>query len=386
MESVTRPTDAVARFRRDSTLTTADPSTAVTPVEATDFHHGAPQGGEGWTIVVRDSGIDTTHPVFDGIDVRQPDIDGLPTDGEDTVGHGTGTAGLAVLLCPHVEAVYDVPIFGDSGRTDLATIRRSYEYITHEGPWVNDDGTIGKVAVNDSWGARRTIRRIDQWHNEMEQAGAQSVVAAGNTDRTTGSPATAARAYSVAGCTLDGRMTGFSSPTDDITLLARNIAIPKSKDANMGRPIPEDEFDRVMSGIGGEWNYASGTSFAAPRGLSYGVAYQTQVVPELTPVVEPDESMPFERLFNKTAEDIKGTDEDGQGYLNYHAAVEAAPDEPGGKDPPIPIDATVWGINVPPFDGNEFIRVQSDESILDSGNYQTTADDLTEAFEKADGG
>lgn len=309
-------------IRTDMRLLDSD-SPVVTPTKSRQFHHGHGDGGGGKTVAIRDSGIDHTHPIWDfyGVEIDKPDIDGLPTDGRDQVGHGTLVASLVVLAAPNIDRLVSVPIFGSSGRTDGGTIERSYQWLIDHADQVD--------FVNDSWGAARKVRQIDQWQNELEQAGVDSIVAAGNTDREQGSPATAARAFSVAGVTLDGRMARFSSPTDDVSSLAVNVAGAKSKDANMGEPIAGDQFDPVMNDIGGNWNMAPGTSFACPRVCGYAASYTTEYVEAAMAAAPPDESRAFEVAFTDTAEDVKGTEEDGQGYLHWQRAVDE-----GAKEPP----------------------------------------------------
>lgn len=297
----------------------------VNPTRAREFHHGHDDGGSGKTVAIRDSGIDETHPIFDYFDVEieKPEIDGLPTDGVDRVGHGTMVASLVVLASPNVDKLISVPIFGDSGRTSLQVIQDSYGWLMANADRID--------YVNDSWGASREIPQIDSLHNDLEEAGVDSIVAAGNTDETQGSPATADRAFSVAGVNLDETMARFSSPTDDVSGLAVNVAAAKSKDADMGNPVPEAEYDALMEDIGGDWNYASGTSFAAPRLCGYASTYTTEYVREQQLAVEPDHGSAFEVAFIETAEDVKGTDEDGRGYLHYQRAVEEGQKEPPGE-------------------------------------------------------
>lgn len=294
----------------------------VTPTRARDFHGGEGFGGDGLTVAIRDSGIDETHPIWDyyDVDVRKPDIEGLPTDGRDQVGHGTLVASIVLMAAPMIDELVSVPIFGSSGRTSGDRIERSYQWLMDNADQID--------FVNDSWGSRRKNRQIDSWHNELEQAGVDSVVAAGNTDETQGSPATAGRAFSVAGVTLDERMARFSSPTDDVSGLAVNVAGAKSKDADMGERVPANEYDTVMQEIGGRWNYAPGTSFAAPRICGYAASYRSRFVNAGIEAAEPDHGSAYELAFIETATDIKGTDEDGRGYLNWERAVAEGTREP----------------------------------------------------------
>jgi hypothetical protein len=222
-----------------------------------------------------------------------------------------------------IDELVSVPIFGSSGRTSMDRIRRSYQWLRDRSDQID--------FVNDSWGSRQKNRQIDSWHNELEQAGVDAVVAAGNTNQQQGSPATAGRAFSVAGVRLDETMATFSSPTDDVSGLAVNVAGAKSKDANMGEPVPESEYDSVMHEIGGEWNYAPGTSFASPRIAGYAASYRSRFVQTGIEAAEPDHGSAYELAFIETATDVKGTDEDGKGYLNWRGAVADGTREPPDK-------------------------------------------------------
>lgn len=360
--------DEVAEIRTDPTITSADG--LVTPTDARGFHDAEPGDGRGLTIAVRDSGIDDTHPVFDGITVEHPDIPGLPTNGQDNVGHGTGCAGLIALAVPNVDRLINVPIFGDEGRTDGRTIKQSYEWLIDHADEID--------FVNDSWGASSKVEWMDRWHNELEQAGVDSVVAAGNTDQQTGSPATAERAYAVAACTVEGRMTRFSSPTDDIAVVGKDIALPKATNTQMGPDVPESEYCSVMRQAGGDWIKASGTSFSAPRLLGYGAVFRTEDGADTsagTNDFEKDETRAFERAFNYHAVDIKGTGEDGQGYLDYDAAYE------GGDPAPEPVDVRVWSI----LGGPDWIHLQGTD-LFEDGEYEADPELLKKALTpKGDG-
>ena len=178
---------------------------------------------------------------------------------------------MLLLNLPTVETLIDVPIFGGSGRTKMQRIESAYDYLLSRSDEID--------LVNMSWGAPRRVQAIDRLHNELEQSGVNAIVASGNTDQQTGSPATAERAFSVAAVTEAvteaGRMTRFSSPTDDVSALGRNIAVPKAPGTQMGPDLPEGHADTVIEEIGGDWVVVSGTSFAAPIALGYSGSLMT---------------------------------------------------------------------------------------------------------------
>jgi hypothetical protein len=358
-----------AEISTDPTITSSDG--IVTPIDIAQFHGDTRAGsGEGIKLVVRDSGIDETHPLFEsvGVNVTKPNIGGLPTNGEDNVGHGTATAGLWALMAPGLEEVISVPIFSKSGRTNMDTIERSYEYIID-----TFAGDNSEVMVNDSWGARREIAKIDDWHNEMERVGINSVAAAGNTDQQTGSPATAERAFSVSACRLDGSMARFSSPTDNLAAVGVDIAVPQAEGTSMGQPIDEDNYDAAMNSIGGEWTKASGTSFAAPIVGGFASAYNSR--PRADALSDPDAVMPFEKAFLKTAKDIEGTKEDGEGRLDYHAAKET--ERPPEGDGERTVNGSVLDLGDAPMVPGNIIALE--DAVLENGDYEFTVGDLKES-------
>jgi len=344
-------------IRADPTLTTSN-GDFVSPEDWDEFHDITGKGGEGLTVAVMDSGIDTHHPIFDDVRVDQPEIDGLPTNQTDRVGHGTACAGTLLLLAPNIERIVDVPIFADEGRTGDSEIRAAYEYLIDHADELD--------MVNMSWGASSKYQPYDTLHNELEQAGVDAVVAAGNTDKQTGSPATSKRAYAVSACTINGRMTRWSSPTDNVTALGKNIAMPASKNGHMGRPIDSNDFTPRMEEIGGEWIKASGTSFACPGVLGMAASFRSMNTVNFKN--RPDVQTAYEKAFRDNAVDITGTDEDGVGYVDYKKSVDM--DKGDALS-----DATVWSM---PWNGQDFIHIDAD--VLPDGNYRVNEEKLAEAF------
>ena len=113
--------------RIDPNVTSAHSTATIEDVYR--LHDAAPDPdatGDGVTVAVMNSCIDTTHPVFDGGDVTQHDFTGHG-DGE-AVGHGTAVAGLVARLAPDVELAC-LRIFGDSGRTGMKPIADAYDWL-----------------------------------------------------------------------------------------------------------------------------------------------------------------------------------------------------------------------------------------------------------------
>ena len=350
-----------AEIRTDPSVTTSDDD-FIGPDDLTSFHNVTEKDGDGLTVAIMDSGIDTSHDIWKwaGVDIEQPDIDGLPTNGTDRVGHGTGCAGVSVLMAPNVETVVDVPIFGSEGRTGFGTIESAYEWLIENADRLD--------MVNMSWGSSSKYQPIDTLHNELEQAGVDAVVAAGNTDQQTGSPATAERAFAVAACTQAKKMTRWSSPTDNVTTLGKNVAMPKSKNGHMGRKISPSAYTETMEEIGGTWIKASGTSFSCPAALGMGATIQSNEM--MSAAGQPDVDTHFEEAFHETANDIKGTSEDGVGYIDFEAATKVGSGEQVAE-------ATVWSM---PWGDEDFLHVNAD--VLEDGEYVVDLEALLDALNK----
>lgn len=353
--------------RRDPNITTTGQS-FVSPEDWKKFHSVTETDGAGLTVVVMDSGIDATHPIWEytGIEVKQPTIDGLPTDGKDNLGHGQAAASAMAIMAENIETVIDVPIFAGSGRSDPLNIKNAYDWMIDHADEID--------MVNMSWGAKMKVQPIDTLHNELEQAGVDAIVAAGNTDGQTGSPATASTAFAVSACTLEGKMTRWSSPTDNVTALGRNIAMPASKDGDIGTSISKSNYTPYMNKIGGPWVKMSGTSFACPITAGMAATYKS-VKSAGASVANKDVAEPFEIAFSKTAEQIKGTSEDGEGYVNLEAARKADT----GKPPAETIESTVVGQEWANFLGTGDIILVEDD-LLDSGTYEIPKEKLVELF------
>lgn len=290
-------------LRVDPNLTTAD---AVATVEdVSELHNVTPDGpasGEGTTVAVVDTGVDPTHPVFGGVDLRQVDFTGRG-DG-DEVGHGTGVAGLVAQLAPDA-AIVSLRVFGTSGRTDAKPIADAYE-------WVVDNADTVDVC-NVSWGARSNDAALNRLHRRAVDAGVQDVVAAGNTGALGGSPATARGAFSVGATTADGTLTRFSSynperDNPDVAALGTNLELARATGTSMGQVIDD------------EWVKASGTSFAAPITTGLVARYLTSH----------DGDVPAR--FQASARDVPGTPEDGEGIVDYARTVGASRRSSDGPD------------------------------------------------------
>lgn len=306
--------------------------------------------GDGQTVVVMDSGIDESHPIFDGMNIEHVDVVGGGT--EDEVGHGTACAGQIARLAPDADLI-SLRIFGDSGRTSMDVILRAYQ-------WLHSN-TEKYDIVNMSWGASRKVNQLDRVHSELVKRGVRDVVAAGNTGDTGGSPATAERAFSIGACDEDGKLASFSSynpnyDNPDVTAIGENNRLAQADGTTMGQDLE------------GRYVKASGTSFACPeaagavakffdftaRGGSNPSGRANRAQKEERDVV---------RKFQKYAQNIPDTPREGDGVLKYESAVAGEPPRPQ----PETATAHIWSLWT---GGQDMVYINED--WFDDGKYRVT--------------
>lgn len=251
--------------------------------------------GEGYTAVAMDSGIDPTHPVFEGKTIEQVDVTGA---GEgDSVGHGTAVLGQITRLAPGADLIA-LRIFGEQGQTKNNVIMRAYE-------WLHNNVDAYDI-VNMSWGSQRNSQEIDRVHNRLVEKGVRDVVSAGNSGEKSGSPATAERAFSVGACTEEGAIAEFSSynpnrDNPDVAAIGKNNRLAQASGTTMGQDLE------------GPWVKSSGTSFSGPEVTGMTLKY-----------LWVDEASPRQIMvdFEASARNIENQPRDGAGLADYKAAVE----------------------------------------------------------------
>lgn len=318
-------------LRVDHNVTSADSTATMQDVYSLHNAQVSEDVGSGITVAVMDTGVDSTHPVFEGMNVTQHDFTGSGKG--DSVGHGTATAGLIAQIAPGVDIV-SLRIFGDSGKTSMEPIAKAYEWLVNNGDSVD--------ICNYSWGARSNVPQLNQLHRKAIEAGVQDVVAAGNTGKRGGSPATAKGAFSVGAVTQEGKLTRFTSynpnrDNPDVSAIGKNVKLPRAKGTSMGSVINE--------------NYvkASGTSFSAPITAGFVARYLTQYEGGIL------------QAFESSSRDIEGTPKDGQGILDYGRTTSRSKQ-------PTEADAIAFD-----FLGKDVIQLGSD--WLDTGTYKAVKND-----------
>lgn len=325
-------------IRVDPTLTTTGAPFTKRDVEHQHALSPDQSDGSGVTVAVVDSGLDPTHPVFEGVDVRET-IDFTGSGAGDAVGHGTAVSGLIAQHAPGV-TLQPLRIFGEKGRTTWSTIDNAYEWLYQNHQAVD--------LANMSFGTSTRVAEIDHRHNELVDRGVRPITAAGNTGEKGGSPATAEKAYSAGALTGSGRVADFSSFNEgrqnpDVAAVGVNIRLARATGTTMGSPLDEN------------WVKASGTSFSAPittAAAARWLALDDTGIADLTGAM------------TRTADDIEGTPEDGAGSVQYAPMLDAADD----------VTLNVWS-----FGGGSALYFADD---LPSGEYEVDPDDLRELLSK----
>jgi subtilisin family serine protease len=261
--------------------------------------HRVPERGAGGAdvhVVVTDTGLDPTHPVFSKVPTERVDVTGTRLG--DTVGHGTGVAGQVVRMAPDVRLT-SLKMFPDEGSTRDRYIMRAYQWLFEHAAEVD--------VVNMSWGTDSVTRPLDRLHDRLVARGIRDVTSAGNTGGLGGSPATAHRAFGVGACTEDGELAPFSSynpdeQNPDVTAVGVDTRLARAEGASLGDPESE------------RWTVASGTSFSAPAVAGMVARYL-----ERYPGASPGSVM---EAFRMGAEDIPDTSRDAAGIVRYDRTVD----------------------------------------------------------------
>ena len=239
--------------------------------------------GSGTVIGVADTGLDQTHPDFEGRIEGTRDFTPQPADG-DPDGHGTHVSSLVagsgaasnfryVGVAPQAQLLSArVLNFGGAGR--MSRVMAGLEWLVDNGAQVlnlsvgTDINTIGEDPLSALC-------------NSLSDKGTVVVAAAGNSGprpQSIGSPGSAARVITVGATDNAGRVASFSSrgPTrqglhkPDLLAPGQNIVGARANNSRLGDVL--DQYHTIMSG----------TSMAAPlvAGL---VLLMKEQQPELTP-------------------------------------------------------------------------------------------------------
>ncbi|NNE07381.1 MAG: S8 family serine peptidase [Gemmatimonadetes bacterium] len=206
--------------------------------------------GQGVRIALLDTGIDPSHPVFQGkliagYDFVDDDADpseiatGVDEDGDgltdEGFGHGTMVAGVIAASVPDAE-ILPIRVLDDEGSGTLASLIRGIDYAVSRGAQI----------INMSVGLAFESEPLENAVSDAEDAGALLVAAAGNENTPTEIyPASFGQVLSVTALDSNDVKASFSSYNEEV-----DVAAPG---------------DGIYSTYpGGTYARGSGTSFAAP--------------------------------------------------------------------------------------------------------------------------
>ncbi len=288
--------------------------------------------GHGIRVAIVDTGIDETHPDFEGRIIAVTDFTG--EGARDNNGHGTHVASIAAGsgaasggryrgVAPGA-GIFAAKVLRGNGSGLMSDVIAGMDWAVDQGAQV----------INLSLGSRGSCDGSDAISAACDAAVAAGhvvCVAAGNEgpgERTVGSPGCARRPITVGASTDDDRVTGFSSrgPTadgrikPDLVLPGSNIIAARAAQTAMGTPIDD------------HYTMASGTSMATPHATGL-VALLLQTKPDLTP----DQ---VKQIMMQGARDL-GLSPNAQGsgrgdaYKSYLLAKDYKP-EPTPTPPPEP--------------------------------------------------
>ena len=187
-----------------------------------------PNGGEGVTAYVVDSGIRPDHVEFSGrVTPGRNFVGGIdPTDSSDCNGHGThvaGTIGGTTYGVAKKVTLVPVRVFGCSGSTSTLTIVNALEWVMAD----HDDGEPAVVNMSLGGGASSSL---DAATAALVADGIVVSVAAGNStaDACQTSPARTPAAVTVGASDRNDAIAGFSNYGTCVDLFAPGVAVVSS--------------------------------------------------------------------------------------------------------------------------------------------------------------
>lgn len=208
--------------------------------------------GEGCVVYVIDSGIDVSHPEFEGRASVLADITGEAAIGSDPVGHGTHVAGTVAGKTVGVAkraTVVGIRVLDSKGRGNGGGVLTAINYAAEDCKARFPSGTPRPCIINLSLGTQVVWQPLDDAVNAaVLEAGMVVVVAAGNAGSSAckASPSAAAAALTV----------GATTPSD-----ARVFYSNKGRCVDLHAPG-----SRIYSAkAGGGYTVRDGTSMAAPH-------------------------------------------------------------------------------------------------------------------------
>lgn len=266
--------------------------------------------GNGVTIAILDTGVDSAHPDLSARIVPGWDFVLNSADTSDLHGHGTKVAGTAAATTNNGVGV--ASLAGDSSLMPIriadATGYASYSNIAKGLTWSADKGArVANISISGVAGSS-TVLSAAQY---MRSKGGVVVAGAGNSGAEEGIGATDA-IISVSGTTSSDVKASWSSYGNYVDLAAPGASI-------------------YTTTRGGGYGSASGTSFAGPV-VAGAVALMMAANPSLSP-------SQLEKLLLSTTVDLGAAGWDkyfGHGRVDVAAAVAAARDNANAVDRTVP--------------------------------------------------
>ncbi|KAI8868311.1 serine protease 1 [Ramicandelaber brevisporus] len=265
-----------------------------------------PNGGEGVTVFVVDTGINTEHEDFEGRAVWSdvvPDGDPTQIDGN---GHGTHVAGtiagkrFGVAKKANLVAV---KVLGSNGSGSLSDVIRGIEYTIaghrEELEKAKSEGKVYKGSVaNMSLGAGYN-KALNQATDAAVDNGVHFAVAAGNDNRDACdySPASAEKAITVGASTLGDERAFFSNFGKCVDIFSPGLSIMSA-----------------WIGSNKATNTISGTSMASPHSAGQLAVLLSQAEKPLT-----TDELKALVLSTATKDAIKGLDGESPNLLSFIA-------------------------------------------------------------------
>ncbi len=275
----------------------AMPIRLIKPLQATGESTGAAWGldaigaktssftGRGVTVAVLDTGIDASHPAFEGVDIEQRDFSG---DGDgDRQGHGTHCAGtifgrdvdgVRIGVAPGIQRALVGKVFGDTGGGDSEMIIDGINWALSRGAniismslgfdfpgmvasWLEDNWPPELATSNALEAYRVNLRAFDAVMNLTKArgglgGGALVIAASGNESRreenpdwriAASLPAAADHVISVAAVGQEGEQLSVAKFSNSMSL------------------VSAPGVDILSAQVGGGLRPLSGTSMACPH-------------------------------------------------------------------------------------------------------------------------
>lgn len=202
--------------------------------------------GAGTCVYVVDTGIETSHPEFEGRATFLANFagDGKNSDGN---GHGThcaGTVGSKSYGVSKKASLYAVKVLDASGSGSNSGVIAGINYVANDAKTRNcPNGAVGSMSLG---GTKSTA--VNSAAANAVSAGVFFAVAAGNeaADASGSSPASEATVYTVGATDSSDRVASFSNYGSIVDIHAPGVSI-------------------LSTWIGGSTNTISGTSMATPH-------------------------------------------------------------------------------------------------------------------------